>query len=93
MAQSVISLTWNAEAGVEKSIMLGATNGKTFTVDWGDSVIEQKTGTGNEVAISHTYTDTKRYEVSITAGTVDCLITRFSCNNKNVISLEKKRMP
>jgi len=59
---------------------INATNGKQFTVDWGDgSDIETITGTGiNYQEIKHFYTTIDEYTVIITGTTSDCLITSFS---------------
>jgi len=60
-------------------IAIAATNGKQFTIDWGDgSEIETKTGTGNLEEISHNYGyDTIDYTVTITGITADCLFPKL----------------
>jgi len=56
-----------------------ATNGKQFTVNWGDgSDIETFTGTNQWQEIRHTYSNHGNYAVTITGVPADCLFTEFS---------------
>ena len=81
-----------SEANTQKYFSIAATNGKQFTVDWGDdSGIETITGIGNLSEIGHTYTyniDTDDYTVIITGVTEDCLFTDFACTSSQLIDLD-----
>jgi hypothetical protein len=78
-AQDVITFTWQAEN--DKSVMVWATNNKSFTVNWGDgSAIETKTGYGdNACVLAHTYAEEKEYTVIVASGE-NCEFTKFDCS-------------
>jgi len=83
-ANEAISFTWQG-AQYGKGFYITATNGKQFTINWGDgSAIVTKTGTGGSQVIIPTYTNTGIYTVSITGTTIDCLFTAFDCSSSLV---------
>ena len=69
---------------------IAATNGKQFTIDWGDgSEIETKTGTGNIEEISHDYGNgTIDYTVTIARITADCLFLELTFIGTHLIDLD-----
>jgi Leucine-rich repeat (LRR) protein len=85
--RSAIDFTWSAGTS-QKYILITATNGKTLTIDWGDDDVQQVTANGYTQYIYKTYSSAGTYKVSITADAMDCNITDFDCNNKNVTDLD-----
>jgi len=85
-AQDVITFTWQTTGGTEKNFYIQATYGKSFTVDWGDSQVEPKTGDVNIMELSHTYAATSNRTVTITAGT-DCRFTYLVQDGCGIVNL------
>lgn len=74
MANEQLQIKWIGYA----SFKLGATEGKLFTVDWGDgSDIETYTGRGNWplIALAHNYVNSIEYTVTISGKSEDCFFT------------------
>jgi len=87
VAQEKISFAW--EGFYWNVFGITATNGKQFTVDWGDgSNIETITGTGNWQGIAHDYADSNHYMVIITGFTSDCLFTNLTVNDRGLTDLD-----
>ena len=87
-AQDVIAFTWQAGTS-SKGVSVRATQGKTFTIDWGDGNIVEETGYGNETMfLSHAYSAENTYNVKLTTNTTDCRFTYLSCYNKQIKSLD-----
>ncbi|MCL2435134.1 MAG: chitobiase/beta-hexosaminidase C-terminal domain-containing protein [Lentimicrobiaceae bacterium] len=83
-----ISMTWNAETS-EKSFSIVASNGRNFTVDWGDgSLSTTLTGTGDPIIlqdVSHIYAEKGAYTVTITGA---CEFSGFYCTSAQVTNLD-----
>ena len=97
IANESIKFTWKGSTSStsvtnNKSFDITATNGKQFTIDWGDdSDIETITGTGNEQNLNHTYVNTNNstiYAVKITGVTADCLFTDLNLYSKLLTTLD-----
>ncbi|MCL2303412.1 MAG: T9SS type A sorting domain-containing protein [Lentimicrobiaceae bacterium] len=67
--------------GLNPTLVIIATSGEQFTVDWGDdSAIETFTGTGDQQYVKHNYTyipGTYFKTITITGTTEDCKFTYF----------------
>ena len=59
-------------------VWIKATANKEFTIDWGDSTIETKTGDIDNSSLSHTYAVKGEYMVTITGSTPDCRFNYFN---------------
>jgi len=77
-AQDVINFTWYAEG--TKNVMIQATDGKEFSINWGDATVETKIGEGDvDMVLSHIYANPNEYSVTIVASGSDCRFTTFDC--------------
>ena len=93
MANDTIRFTWEAGANTRaKSFQFTATAGKTYTINWGNGVIETKTGEYTQY-VYYYYPATGTYDVVITASTSDCLFTLLLCSNNNLTSLDVSASP
>jgi len=92
VAQDVITFRWSADTN-EKSFHIWATDGESFTIDWGEGSPETKTGEINLLTLSHTYGTAGTYDVTITASTVDCRFTYLLMDGCDVVSLNVSGAP
>ena len=89
-AQDKITFTWQGGHGGNNfsgSLVIRATNGEFFTIDWGDdSPIETKIGMGNtDIYLFHNY-DCYCYDIMETTATIaasdaNCKFTYFDCHS------------
>ena len=99
--QDTIRFTWSAEwySGKTflqqpcKRIILQATNGKEFTVSWGDGTIKTIISDNDNsylraTILNHTYEKTGEYSVIITTSDPDCKFTYFDCSGNQLTSLD-----
>jgi Leucine-rich repeat (LRR) protein len=88
-AQDVITFEWEVDVDMnEKSLDISATNGKLFTVNWGDGSIKTYIGNGDEnIHLNKTYSIPRTYTVTITASTIDCRFFLFICSDNHVVNL------
>ena len=81
-AQDKITFVWEGYY-IYGKLTIRATEGETFTIDWGDETpVEIKTGLDTtDIQLLHIYdNDGKRkYTVTITASNTDCKFTYFDC--------------
>jgi len=60
-------------------IQVNATDGKQFTIDWGDGFTDTYTGKGDawnaDITCNHTYATNTNYNVTISGSTADCDLT------------------
>ncbi|MDR0872504.1 MAG: hypothetical protein LBN27_03415 [Prevotellaceae bacterium] len=100
-AQDTVKLTWLADRfpgksylqQPYKSIILQSTNGKEFTINWGDGAIETKTSDNDKsiykaTELNHTYDKAGEYTVIIASNDTNCRFTYFDCSNKKLINLD-----
>lgn len=87
VAQDRIILTWRSSHANQQpsgsDLVIRATNGEPFTIDWGDDTpIETTTGLGNiDILLTHRYPgDEKCATVTIAASNDDCNFTYFDCH-------------
>ena len=90
-AQDTIRFTWEVRTSwsgdvEEKMFTIMATNGKTYTVNWGDGVTDTIIGTGIGQIIQHTYAGIGTHEVIIT--TTNCLFTYLDCSSNGLNTLD-----
>ena len=87
-AQDTIRFTWEVTSSVARSFMIDASYGKTFVVNWGDGIIETKTGIGSSMqSITHAYT-IGTYDVIIAGATSDCLFTALNVDGRRLTVLD-----
>ena len=87
VADEIITFTW--KGGINKNFRIEASSNKQFTVNWGDgSVIESKTGTGNNQTLTHNYDNDSDYTVVIIGVTIDCLFTKLYIADCQLSSLD-----
>jgi len=68
---------------------IAASLGKEFTIDWGDgSPVETNVGTGSLEFIRHSYSNSKKYTVTIKGKTEDCLFTKLILRLPKLFSLD-----
>ncbi len=90
---TIISFAWTAETS-SKFISVQATQGKTFTVDWGDDSTNTYTGNGlSNINPSHTYNDNKDYTVTVIGDVADCFITYLNVWGKSLKLLDVSGAP
>jgi len=86
--KDVITFTW--EAGVTpKTFQIKATEGRKFTIDWGDGHSKEIIiGEGDsEITLSHTYATADDYTVRLKAKVEDCRFIYLSCTRKKMKNL------
>jgi hypothetical protein len=82
IAQDRITFSWHGSHGgslISGNFVIKATNGEQFTIDWGDSIIETKTGLGDaKICLMHEYVSGQgKSTVTITASNANCKFTYF----------------
>ncbi|MDR2408863.1 MAG: T9SS type A sorting domain-containing protein [Bacteroidales bacterium] len=82
IAQDRITFSWHGSHGgslTSGNFVIKATNGEQFTIDWGDSIIETKTGLGDaKICLMHEYVyGQQKSTVTITASNANCKFTYF----------------
>ena len=76
-------------------IQINATDGKQFTIDWGDGSTDTYTGQGDawskDVVCNHTYASNTNYNVTISGSTADCdlIVVYFYMSDLTQIDLSK----
>jgi hypothetical protein len=85
--QDVITFTWHGETK-EKDIGIVVTMEKTFSIDWGDGIIEEYIGQGySSIRLKHIYPAINIYEVKIAANDYECKFLQFDCSNNQILSI------
>jgi len=88
VGNDTIRFTWIGHEEMWNNFELVATNGKQFTVDWGNGIVETKMGTDDYQIIKPAYANEREYHVVIAGVTPDCLFTALYCHDLELSRLD-----